>query len=255
MIELYFWFFVILLVSTITRAIYRNTHTPGIKTIFDIILFFGVVVHELAHYTLGILFGVKISKIRVKYRSEHSAGVAPHGSVQDPEFERNSFIQSFMVSFAPLFVSTFLFMFCMDIIFHIQVAIWIKVIAVVFSFSLLLGSKPSGQDVRCVGMSFNLNPRYSLYQISLVLLSGILVWAFIDLYFISLPFEVFYYIEYFIFVAVFYYSFKFVFWAISKIVNLFVRKIGKGENSSPKFLTRKRRLSEFKKQKEKKAQW
>ncbi len=255
MIELYIWLVIILLISSITRSIYRHTHTPGIKTIFNILLFVGVFVHELAHYTIGTLFGAKMSKIRVKYRSEQTAGVAPHGSVQDPEFQRNSFIQSFMISFAPLFVSTFLFMFCLDIIFHIQTEIWIKVIAIVFSVSLLAGSKPSGQDVRCVGMSFNLNPRYSLYQISLLLISGILVWAFIDLYFITLPFEVMYYIEYFIFLALFYYIFKSLFWIFGKIVHGIGRQFGKGVESSPKFLTRKRRFKEFKKQKEKEAQW
>ena len=255
MIELYLWLVLILLVSSITRTIYRHTYTPGIKTFFDIILFVGVVVHELAHYTLGILFGVKMGKIRVKYRSEETVGVAPHGSVQDPEFQRNSFIQSFMISFAPLFVSTFLFMFCLDIILHIQTEVWIKVIAAVFCVSLLMGSVPSKQDVRCVGISFNINPRYSIYQIFLVLVSGLLVWAFIDLYFISLPFEVLYYIEYFLVLALFYLSFKSLFWIIGKVINAIATKSGKGADSNPKFLTRKRRLKEFKKQKEKEAQW
>jgi len=255
MIELYLWLFVILLVSSITRTIYRHTHTPGIKTIFNIILFIGVAVHELAHYSLGILFGAKMGKIKVKYRSEATAGVAPHGSVQDPEFQRNSFIQSFMISFAPLFVSTFLLMFCFDIIFHIQTEVWIKVIAFVFCVSLLTGSEPSGQDVRCVGMTFNINPRYSLYQIFLVLLSGLLVWAFVDLYFISLPFEVLYYIEYFIILALFYFSFKSVFWVVGKIINVLVTKFGNGVKLSPMFLTRRRRFKEFRKEKEKEAQW
>ena len=216
MIELYLWLLAILGVSSITTSLYTHTHTPGIRTIFDILRFVGVVVHELAHYTLGILFGVKVGKIKVKYRSEQGPGVAPHGSVGDPEFHRNSFIQSFMMSFAPLFVSTFLFMFCLDIIFHIQTEIWIKVMAMVFCVSLLMGSNPSGQDVRCVGLSFKINPRYSIYQIFLVLISGILVWAFIDLSFMFLPFEVLYYIMYFIYLALFYFLFKFGFWTIHK---------------------------------------
>lgn len=255
MLELYLWLFVILLVSSITTSIYRHTYTPGIKTILDIMRFVGVVVHELAHYTLGILFGVKVGKFKVKYRSEQTHRVAPHGSVEDPEFHRNSFIQSFMMSFAPLFVSTFLLMFCLDIIFHIQTEIWIKILAILFGVSLLMGSKPSRQDVRCVGLSFKINPRYSLYQISLILISGLLVWVYIDLFFISLPFEVLYYIEYFIFLALFYFGFKSAFWVVGKIINGIASKAGKGVNSSPKFLTRKRRLKEFKKQKEKEVQW
>jgi hypothetical protein len=237
------------------RALYRRAHTPGFKTFFDIIMFMGVVVHEISHYTLGIILGSKMGKLSVKYRGESIRKVAPHGSVDNPEFERNSFMQTFIIGFAPLFVSTFLFMFGLDIIFHIQTEIWVKILTVVFCVSLLTGSAPSRQDVRLAGVTFNINPRYSLYQIFLVLLSGILVWMFVDLYFMSLPFEVLHYIEYFIFLTLFYYTLKSVFWVITKSINAIATKLEKGVRSSPKFLTRKRRFKEFKKQKEKEAQW
>jgi len=255
MIELYLWLFVMLLVSSIANTFYRHAHTPGFKTVFDIIAVIGVFVHELAHFTLGIIFGAKMGKITVRYRSRKKPEVSPHGWVDNPEYERQSFLQAFMISFAPLLVSTFLFMFCLDIIFNIQTEIWVKVIATVFCVSLLIGSEPSGQDVKLVGRKFNNDPGYSLYQIFLVLLSGLLVWVFIDLYFISLPFEVLYYIEYFIFLALFYYSFKSVFWVIGKLINAIAMMLGKGVDSSPKFLTRKRRLKDFRKLKEKEAQW
>ncbi|NVM16998.1 MAG: hypothetical protein HWN80_04730 [Candidatus Lokiarchaeota archaeon] len=255
MIELYLWLFIMLLVSIIARTFYRNAHTPGFKTIFDVIAFIGVFIHELAHYTLGILFGTKMGGFSVKYHSKTKIKVAPHGWVDSPEFERNSFIQTFVISFAPLYVSTFLFMFCLDIILHIQTLIWIKIIAGVFCVSLLIGSEPSGQDIKLIGVTFNKNPRYSLYQIFLVVLSGTIVWMFIDLYFIILPFEVLYYIEYFIFVALFYFSLKFVFWVIGKIIKGIMTFYGKNTISSPKFLTRKRRFKEYIKQKEKEAQW
>ncbi len=244
-----------LLISTIAKSFYRRAHTPGFKTFFDIIAFIGVFVHELAHYTLGTLFGAKMGKITVRYRNRKVSRISPHGWVDNPEYERQSFIQAFMISFAPLFVSTFLFMFCLDIIFHIQAEIWIKLIAVLFCVSLLIGSEPSGQDVKLVGRKFNTDPRYSLYQICLVVLSMVLVWLFVDLYFIILPFEVLYYIEYFLFVALFYYTLKFVFWVIGKIIKGIRTKLGKGDISSPMFLSRKRRFKEFKKQKEKEAQW
>ena len=255
MIEFYLWIFVMLLVSMGTRALYRRAHTPGFKTMFDVFMFIGVVVHELSHYTLGVLFGTKMGKISIAYHRTGSRRVAPHGSVGNPEFERNSFMQTFMISFAPLFVSTFLFMFGLDVIFHIDTEIWVNIAAVVFCFSLLIGSAPSTQDVRLVGITFNKNPRYSLYQIILVILSGVLVWAFIDLYFVSLPFEVLYYIEYFMVMILFYYIFKFVFWIMGKTFSMIRGKFGKNDVSSPKFLTRKRRFKEFNKQIEKEAQW
>jgi hypothetical protein len=255
MIELFFWLFAMLLASIVTRSWYRRTHTPGFKVIFNIIAFVGVFVHEMAHFILSNMFGVKTGKIRVNYRSRSKISVAPHGSVSVPEFERNSFIQTFVISFAPLFVSTFLFLFCLDIIIRIQTELWIKIVALVFSISLFIGSEPSGQDVRLVGMTFNRNPRYSLCQIFLVVLSGLIVWIFVDLYFISLPFEVLYYIEYFMFVALFYYCLKIAFWILGKIFKGLSAAYRRSTISSPKFLTRKRRFKEFKKQKEKEAQW
>ncbi|MFX0074353.1 MAG: hypothetical protein ACFE96_02850 [Candidatus Hermodarchaeota archaeon] len=255
MIELYFWLFIMLLVSSIASAFYRRAHTPGFKTAFDVIAFIGIFVHEVAHYTIGVLFGAKMGKIHVKYRSEISPRVSPHGSVDNPEYMRQSFMQAFMISFAPLFVSTFIFMFCLDIVFHIQTEVWIKVIAVVFCISLLIGSSPSGQDVKLVGRKFNSNPRTSLFQISQVVISGIFAWVFVELYSVPLPFEVLYYIEYFVFIALFYYILKFLIWIFSKPIEYIRKRSGKGTVSDPKFLTRRRRLKEFKKQKEKEAQW
>ena len=255
MIELYLWFFTMLLASIVTRSWYRHINTPGIKVAFNVIAFIGVLVHEMAHFILCNMFGVKTGKISVKYRSNNKIRVVPHGSVGVPEFERNSFIQTFVISFAPLFVSTFLFLFCLDIIFRIQIELWIKIVALLFSISLFFGSEPSGQDVRLVGLTFKRNPNYSLFQIFLIVLSGIFVWIFVDLYFISLPFEVLYYIEYFIFVALFYYCLKIVFWVMGKIIKSIRAAYGKSIVSSPKLLTRKRRFKEFRKQKEKEAQW
>ena len=173
MIELFFWLFAMLLASIVTKSWYRRVHTPGFKVVFNVLFFIGVFVHEMAHYTLGSLVGIKKKNFKVKYRSRDKTRVSPHGSVNSPEFARNSFLQTFVSSFAPLFVSTFLFLFCLDIMFHIQTELWIKILALMFSISLLIGSSPSGQDVKLVGITFNKNPRYSLYQIFLVALSGL----------------------------------------------------------------------------------
>lgn len=81
MIELYLWLIAMLLASIVTQAWYRRTHTPGFKFFFNVIVFIGVFVHEMAHYTLVVLFGAKRGKFRVKYRSGDKTRVSPHGSV------------------------------------------------------------------------------------------------------------------------------------------------------------------------------
>jgi hypothetical protein len=242
-----------LIVSITVQSWYRRTHTPGLKTFLHVLAFVGVFVHEVAHYTLNILFGVKTGKIKVKYRSENKGRVAPHGSVGLPEFERNSFLQTFIGSVAPLFISTFLFLFCLDIIFNLETEAWVDVVATVFCVSLFIGSEPSSQDMRLIGITFRKDPRYSFYQIALVVVSGLFVWLFVDLYLIYLPFEVLYYVEYFLFVILFYFVLKTTFWIISSCFSALKRS----KLPSIRLLTRKRRFKMFapRKLKEKEAQW
>ena len=242
-----------LLVSIAVQSWYRRAHTPGFKTFLHVLAFVGVFVHEVAHYTFCVLFGVKTGKIKVKYRSEDKIRVAPHGSVSLPEFERNSFVQTFVISLAPLLVSTFLFLFCLDVIFNIETEAWVNVVAIVFCLSLLIGSEPSGQDIKVIGKTFRRDPNYSLYQIALVVASGLIVWLFVDLYFICLPFEVLYYIEYFLFVILVYFVLKTAFWIISSCFSA----LKMSKFPSIKLLTRRRRFKMFapRKLKEKEAQW
>ncbi|TKJ26606.1 MAG: hypothetical protein CEE42_04500 [Promethearchaeota archaeon Loki_b31] len=242
-----------LLISIGVQTWYRRVHTRGLKAFLHILAFVGVFVHEVAHYAFNVLFGVKTGKVKVKYRSEDKMRVAPHGSVGLPEFERNSFLQTFVGSVAPLFVSTFLFLFCVDIIFNIQTDAWVNVVAIVFCVSLFIGSEPSGQDMKLIGETFKRDPKYSIYQIALVVASGLIVWFFVDLYFIYLPFEVLYYIEYFFFVILVYFVLKTAFWIISSCFSALKRP----KFPSIKLLTRRRRFKMFapRKLKEKEAQW
>ena len=208
MIELYFWLIVMLGLSMLSRVLYGLAHTPGYRGALNALAFVGVAVHEVAHYTVSLILGAKPANIRVKYRSEDKSRIAIHGSVGLPEFKRNSLLQTFAISFAPLLVATLLFMLCLDVIFHIQTELWVKVVAVVFSVSLIIGSEPSGQDIKVIGRSFQNDPRYSVYQIFLLVLSGVLVWLFVDMYYFTLPFEVLYYVGYFVILTTFYFGLK-----------------------------------------------
>ena len=255
MLDLYIWLFFMLVVSIGIQSIGRHIRSRGVKMFFFMLAFVGIFVHEMAHLIISNLFGVKTGRVRVKYFSDDKMRISPHGSVALPEFERNSFIQTLVISVAPLIISTFLFLFCLDILYNIKTEPWIDIIAIFFIVSLFIGSEPSGQDMRLIGFTFKKNPRYSLYQIFLIVISGLFVLIFVDLYFISLPFEVLYYIEYFIFVALLYFCFKCTFWVIGKVTSAIGSKINKTNASNPKFLTRKRRFKDFRKEKEKEAQW
>jgi len=250
---MFFWLFFMLIVSIIVQSWYRRAHTPSLKTFLHVLAFVGVFVHEVAHYAFCVMFGVKTGKIKVRYRSEDKVRVAPHGSVDLPEFERNSLLQTFVISVAPLFVSTFLFLFCLDVIFNIETEGWVNVVATIFCVSLFIGSEPSGQDMKVIGKTFRKDPRYSIYQIVLAVASGLVVWFFVDLYFISLPFEVLYYVEYFLFVVLVYFVLKITLW----IIGICFSALRGSKFPSVKLLTRRRRFKMFapRKLKEKEAQW
>lgn len=238
LLDIFFWLFLMLLVSIGVQIWYKRAHTPGLKVFLNVLTFVGVFVHEVSHYTLCVLFGVKTGKFTVKYRSEDKIRVAPHGSVALPEFERNSFLQTFVISVAPLLVSTFLFLFCLDVIFNIETDPWVDVVAAVFCVSLFIGSEPSGQDMKVIGKTFRKDPRYSFFQIALIVASGAIVWFFVDLYFISLPFEVLYYIEFFFFVVLIYFLLRIVILVFVSIFRTFI----KPKSPSVRQLTRKKRF-------------
>ncbi|MFX0058443.1 MAG: hypothetical protein ACFE8J_09105, partial [Candidatus Heimdallarchaeota archaeon] len=102
--------------SLIIEFVERQQVDP-LSTFLHILAFIGVFIHELSHYVMCVLFGVKTQGFKVRYRSEISRKVAPHGEVGLPEFKKISFMQAVMVAIAPLFISTFLFLFCLDVIF------------------------------------------------------------------------------------------------------------------------------------------
>ena len=255
MIELYFWLFVMLGCSAIVQVFYRYAHTPGYKAVFNVIAFVGVFVHETAHYTVSLMVGVEPGKFRVKFKSESSPRVAPHGSVENPEFERNSFLQQLAASFAPMLVCTFLFMFCIDVVVNIQTNLIVNIVAVIFGISLLIGLEPSGQDVKVVGYSFKNDPRYSVYQICLLLGAITIMWIFVDLYIFILPFEVLYYVVYFVVLTCCYFGLKGFFWILGRSAKGIAKKMGKVQVSSPKFFSRKRRFKHINDPNEREVQW
>lgn len=255
MIKLFLWLLFMLLWSMVAEALYRHAHTPGYKTTANVLRFVGVAVHEVAHYTLATIFGTKPGRVQVKYRSEDKTRVAPHGSMANKEFDRHTLLQTFAIGFAPLLVSTFLFMFCLDLVFTIENDLWVKIAAAVFGGSLFLGLVPSGQDVKLIGITFQKDPRYSLYQIFLLTIAGVLMWLFVDVYIFVLPFEVLYYVAYFVVLTVFYFVIKGAFWTVGKTFQWIAKKMGKVQVSSPKFLTRKRRFKHVKDPNKREVQW
>ena len=146
-------------------------------------------------------------------------------------------------------------MVCLDVILRFQAELWVKAVAFFLCISLIVGSSPSGQDIKVIGYVFHYDPRYSCYQIFLLILAVILVWLFVDLYVLVLPFEVLYYVLYIIVLTMVYFGIKGVFWTFGKTIHGIAKKMGKVQVSTPKFLTRRRRFKHIKDPNEREVQW
>ena len=125
-------------------------------------------------------------------------------------------MQNFLVAFAPLYISTWLFFWSLTIFLTPSFDDFIRVSAAFFCASLLMGAAPSHPDLVIMVNSFKSDTRYSLYQIFLALLSGISVWLTTTYYNIVLPFN----FLYFIVIGITYCGFYFLFKGINRLFYL-----------------------------------
>jgi len=163
------------------------------NTVINFLLFFGVIVHEISHRTMCAITGVPAYNTRVKYRSEISGSANPHGSVSLKQRYQMTFLQGFLVCFAPLLVGTWVIYFLLQVALYSKFHPILRIIAALCSFSVLITLSPSRGDLSFVKFSYQNDPYHSLYQIMLLILSFLIVWSFVGLYKLVLPFEFLYY--------------------------------------------------------------
>ena len=202
----------------ITRFLLNIDYGPFSK-VLSALRFIGVAVHELSHFAMCIIVGVCPKGIVIRLRSRETGKVSPHGYVQtDPH--NSTFLQEMFICLAPLIFSTWLFFWSLSIAFTAdQIHPLIRIAAGFFCVSLFLGATPSKPDFQIIGRSFRKVPKYSLYQVALLLLSGFFVWAILFYYSIVLPLDIIYYILVGVGYYIVKYSFRAVGWALFKIIS------------------------------------
>ncbi len=175
--------------------------------------YIGVVIHEISHYLISLLVGIKPRKIEIKFRHEKMGFIAPHGSVRvKPE----NFLQAFLISFAPLYISTWLAVLFFNIASYSDYWFVIRFIAILLLISTIIGAAPSSADISCFFCSVRFDPVYTLYQIFLIVLSIFILWALLYYFEIVFFLDVFYYLS----IAAIYWGLKLGFMGISKAMFL-----------------------------------
>lgn len=209
-------FLSILIISlVINNLLFKNTDKIGLfGPILLRLAYIGVVVHEISHYIMCIVVGVKPEHLKIKWRHEKSGERSPYGYVKPGR--KVSFLQGFIVSYAPLYISTWLIILTFTIFPSSSFNPIVRVIAFFFCISLFIGAAPSTTDFNYILNAFKLDTTHTFYQIFLVCLSGIILWGVLLYTQVIFPLDVLYYLA----IAGLYLFLKFSLLGIHRLVSL-----------------------------------
>jgi hypothetical protein len=199
------------------KVLVRGDYGRLINTIIKILCFFGIIVHESCHRVMCAITGVPVDKFSVSYRDRETGIVAPRGFVTPSRKHQITFMQGFLVAFAPLLIGIWIFYFLLLVACNPLLDPLFRIIAVILSISVLLCSQPSMDDLRMVMFHYRNDPFHGIYQIFLLLLSFMTAWITVIIFHIFFPYEFLYYFIIILYYFVFKYSFILLRIAINKI--------------------------------------
>lgn len=212
-------FLIILILSLCAKNLISSKSKDKLGSWYFILLrlrYVGVAVHEISHYTMSLVVGKVPKSIEIKWRDK--AGFRnPHGSVYNTP---PSFLQAFVISLAPLYISTWFIFLSFHVMIGSEFNPWLRFIAGFFCISLFLGAAPSFGDYRYLISRFKDAPLNSLYQIFLIFISCLFLWIIIFTTHVIFFLDVFYYLA----IAGLYLTLKFSILGIVSVVNMFLSR-------------------------------
>jgi len=137
----------------------------------------GIIFHELCHVFMCIITNTPRESVSLfkKVESENGTPVKYYGEVKVNE-DGVTFIQSFLISFAPLYISFWVFFLLLNLLIHNQVEFLIFILVIYIMVSIVLSAAPSFADLAVIPKIFQRFPAYSLYQIFLIAISVLSTW-------------------------------------------------------------------------------
>jgi len=171
----------------------------------------GIVIHEICHVLMCYITHSPIEKVSLLKKTELTEQKNPgdfgyYGQVKLME-HKLSFLQAFLVSFAPLYLSFWLFFLILGLLLTIPMHPLLIAVSVFLLISLALGSAPSFQDLKVIPHAFSYDVVNSLYQILLISFSIGMTWIVVFAYNLHYLFELLIYLI----IAGFYFMFKYGF--------------------------------------------
>ncbi len=194
----------------------KYTPNPLNKLVLGLAII-GIVIHELCHLLMCIITKAPIKSInlleRVKLNGPEESQYGYRGSVTINMEKQLTFLQALLIGVAPLIFSFWLFFSLWDLILTEILDVFGIFIIIFLMISIVLAAAPSAVDILNIPYAFRKDPKYSCYQILLLVLSIISIWFIYLLYPLSLIHEIFNYLI----IMVFYYGYKYLFKGIKII--------------------------------------
>ncbi|MFX1592331.1 MAG: hypothetical protein ACFFCL_06520 [Promethearchaeota archaeon] len=168
----------------------------------------GIIIHEFSHLLMCVITHTPIENVKLlkKVKNEKSDEVGYMGIVNVRK-HNISFLQGFLISFAPLYLSFWFFFYLLDFLIGNQVTPLIFFICIFTMISLVLSAAPSFVDLGIILEAFRNDTHHSLYQILLISLSVLTTWIITFSCNIQFIHEIFIYLV----IAGFYFIFKYGF--------------------------------------------
>ena len=222
--------------SIIISYILIKCTPPPLSNIVKALAVVGIIFHELCHLLMCVICNAPIEKITLINReeSEKNRGFTYFGEVKVRE-HNISFLQAFLISFAPLYFSFWLIFFLLNFLVNNQVHPLIFLPSIFMMISLSLSAAPSFSDLAIIPRAFQNGIYHSLYQILLVVISILTVWML----FVAFSFQYFHEILVYLMITVFYFIYKYGF----KIIGYILKSIKRNwleDYRSPKQIRFKR---------------
>ena len=193
--EIVFMFFFAVLSIALSYILLKFAPNP-LDKFFRVVAVFGIVIHELSHALMCVLTNTQIRSIKIVERTdpESKFGLKYGGRVDLKDYVKLTFLQALLIGFAPVYISFWLFFLLWEQVKNPSLDVVVFYVYLFVMISLVLSAAPSFADVLAVFGAFHFDWRYSLYQISLVLLSVGTVWLIITNYQIQVFHEIITYI-------------------------------------------------------------
>ena len=200
-----------MLFSLVISYILFKYASPPFTKIVQAFAIVGIIFHELCHLFMCFITHTPVRKVSLirkipKQDSGNERIFKYYGEVEIGE-SRISFLQAFVVGFAPLYLSFWLFFFLLDQLRTTQVNPWVFVLYIFIMVSISLSAAPSFADLRLIPTAFQNDISHSLYQIMLIILAISATWLVLFGYKIHTIHELLTYLI----ITAFYFTFKYGF--------------------------------------------